>query len=143
MRKPITIGSYLLIALNLLFVAAAISLIVLVTTKGVGHGTGLGLATVFGIVKQHKGHITCCSQLGQGTTFKIYLPAIEKKLEGGVQESRTPIVGGTETILLVDDEEHLRDLGSTILKRYGYEVLTAETGREALEAYMRERQKYL
>jgi PAS domain S-box-containing protein len=111
------------------------------TTKGVGHGTGLGLATVFGIIKQHKGHITCESEMGTGTTFKIYIPAIEKKLEGGAQESRTPIVGGTETILLVDDEEHLRDLGSTILKRYGYEVLTTENGREALEAYIREREK--
>ena len=105
------------------------------TTKGLGQGTGLGLAMVFGIVKQHQGFINCYSEVGHGTTFKIYLPGI-------IAETQTdlPVVisiqqGGTETILLVDDEEFIRDLGKRILSKVGYTVLTAYNGKEALEIY--------
>lgn len=111
------------------------------TTKGLGQGTGLGLAMVFGIVKQHHGFINCYSEVGHGTTFKVYLPAV-------IAETRSdePVVtpmprGGTETILLVDDEEFVRDLGKRILERSGYTVLSAANGKEALKLHRREREK--
>lgn len=107
------------------------------STKEVGRGTGLGLATVYGIVKQHSGHITCYSEPGLGTTFKIYFPAIEKERVSETATVERPIPGGTETVLLVDDEESLRDLGTTLLNKYGYRVITASNGKEALETYRR------
>ena len=85
------------------------------TTKETGKGTGLGLATVYGIVKQHGGHINCSSEPGLGTTFKIYFPAIDKEVDSETSTVERPIPGGTETILLVDDEESLRDLGEHFL----------------------------
>jgi PAS domain S-box-containing protein len=112
------------------------------TTKEAGKGTGLGLAMVYGIVKQHGGYITCYSEPGQGTTFKIYLPVLAgtgDQLETAAREA-TPR-GGTETVLLVDDEEFVRDLGKQILERSGYAVLTADNGKEALSIYSKERDK--
>jgi two-component system cell cycle sensor histidine kinase/response regulator CckA len=106
------------------------------TTKEVGKGTGLGLATVYGIVKQHQGWIKVTSEPGQGTTFKIYLPASTKPAE--VVEVNSPqrqIRGGRETILVVEDEPVLRELARMILKDYQYEVLEAGTGAEALEVW--------
>jgi PAS domain S-box-containing protein len=105
------------------------------TTKGVGEGTGLGLATVYGIVKQHGGYIMCYSEPDKGTTFKLYFPALVA--ETATEEKvPSPIpIGGSETILLVDDEELVRDLGTRILRRAGYTVLTATNGVEALELY--------
>ena len=108
------------------------------TTKEVGKGTGLGLATVYGIVKEHKGHITCYSEPGQGTIFKIYLPAIQTETTSEHQKDDIPIQGGTETILLVEDEESLRLMGSKHLNQYGYHVITASNGREALDIYQKE-----
>jgi PAS domain S-box-containing protein len=105
------------------------------TTKEAGEGTGLGLAMVYSIVKQHGGQITCYSEPGRGTTFKIYLPAIETKTELPAPEKLVGPPGGTETILLVDDEEHIRELCARILARAGYTVLTAASGQEALELY--------
>ncbi|MDQ1240698.1 MAG: two-component system, cell cycle sensor histidine kinase and response regulator CckA, partial [Thermodesulfobacteriota bacterium] len=111
------------------------------STKGVGKGTGLGLAIVYGIVKQHGGHITCHSELGQGTIFKMYFPCAEAAdREESVTED-VPVQGGSETILLVDDEEVLRDLCSAILGEFGYKVITAENGREALEIYEAHREE--
>ncbi len=106
------------------------------TTKEAGKGTGLGLAIVHGIVKQHGGHVKCYSELGVGTTFKIYLPymAANEKIEE-VRPRQMPR-GGSETILLVDDEESIRKFGSTILKKAGYYVITASNGKEALEKYI-------
>jgi len=105
------------------------------TTKAVGEGTGLGLAMVHGIVKQHGGHVTCDSKLGQGTTFKVYLPALVS--DEDMEEARVgPMpLGGSETILLVDDEELIRDLGFRILTNAGYRVITARNGKEAVELY--------
>ncbi len=106
------------------------------TTKGPGKGTGLGLAMVYGIVQQHAGHITCESEPGQGTTVKVYLPAI-KETEAPDEAKMEKVVpkGGTETILLVDDEDFIRELGKTLLTRAGYTVLTASNGPAALEIY--------
>jgi len=111
------------------------------TTKGLGQGTGLGLAMVYGIVKSHGGHIECISGLCQGTSFKIYFPALDRKplAENDSREERPK--GGRETILLVDDEEVIRDVGEATLTRYGYTVLTAADGDIALERYRREQQR--
>jgi two-component system, cell cycle sensor histidine kinase and response regulator CckA len=105
------------------------------TTKGPGEGTGLGLATVYGIVKQHDGYITCYSEPGSGTTFRLYFPALGTDDQPIETASRDLPRGGSETILLVDDEEFIRDLGSRILTNAGYKVFTASNGKEALEVY--------
>jgi len=105
------------------------------TTKGLGQGTGLGLAMVFGIVKQHQGFIKCYSEVGHGTTFKIYLPALLAETPPDLPVIPSSLQGGTETILLVDDEELIRDLGKRILSKAGYTVLAASNGREALDLY--------
>ena len=105
------------------------------TTKSVGEGTGLGLAVVHGIVKQHGGHVRCYSEPGRGTTFKIYIPALTSGEEHEETTFRETTRGGSETILLVDDEELIRDLGSMTLTRAGYKVLAASNGKEALELY--------
>jgi len=103
------------------------------TTKEMGKGTGLGLSTVYGIVRQSDGHIWVYSELGQGTTFKIYLPRIEEIVESG---KRVPVsaksMQGQETVLLVEDEDIVRDLACRVLSENGYTVLEAHDGREAL-----------
>jgi two-component system, cell cycle sensor histidine kinase and response regulator CckA len=111
------------------------------TTKEAGKGTGLGLAMVYGIVKQHGGYIICYSEPGEGTTFKIYFPVIEMEIDQDVTTSGPMPAFGTETVLLVDDEEFLQDLGKRILERSGYTVLIAANGKEALNLYRRERGK--
>jgi len=108
------------------------------TTKAAGKGTGLGLAMVYGIMKHHEGFINCYSELGHGTTFRLYFPVVQMELEDLELESAVPL-GGSETILLVDDEESLCDIGSQILTRAGYTVLTATNGRDALDLYRKER----
>jgi len=109
------------------------------TTKETGKGTGLGLAMVYGIVKSHGGYITCMSEPGEGTAFSIYFPTIESKIDSRVsKEAEAPIKGGTETILLVDDEESIRQLGEELLGSFGYAVLTAPDGESALELYEKE-----
>ena len=110
------------------------------TTKERGKGTGLGLATVYGIVKQHNGHIMCYSEPGHGTTFKIYLPSIQTEKDLVAPPKETAIPRGTETILLVEDDDEIRELGAGLLNEFGYEVITANNGREALEIYQRDDQ---
>ncbi len=105
------------------------------TTKDVGKGTGLGLAMVFGIVKDHGGHITCYSEVGRGSVFTIYLPAIGPVPGDEEKPPTTTIVGGTETILLVDDEPAIRDFGRQSLSAFGYTVRTAADGESALWIY--------
>jgi two-component system, cell cycle sensor histidine kinase and response regulator CckA len=111
------------------------------TTKEKGRGTGLGLAMVYGIVKQHGGHVACDSKPGLGTIFKIYLPVtkVEPKLSAPINEQA--LLAGKETVLLADDEEMVRDLGKRILERSGYTVLSAANGKEALDLYKREKGK--
>ena len=108
------------------------------STKEVGKGTGLGLSVVHGIVRSHDGHITCHSVVGMGTTIEILLPALARHDASQVGENvaKAP-AGGNETILLVDDEEPLLQLGHRLLTGMGYEVVTASSGEEALDIYIR------
>ncbi len=103
------------------------------TTKEVGKGTGLGLSTVYGIVKQSGGYISVDTALGQGTTFKIYLPATEAPV-ASVPAAPPPatVLSGQETVLVVEDEEGVRNFTAFALRRHRYQVLTAADGREAL-----------
>jgi PAS domain S-box-containing protein len=102
-------------------------------------GTGLGLSVVQGIVQQHGGHITVESEVGQGTTFRMYFPALEVEKVPEYVEWKIPYpAGGTETILLVEDMELVRDLVVTILETFGYTVLSACDGQEALDVYEKE-----
>ena len=103
------------------------------TTKAPGEGTGLGLATVYGIVKQSMGYIQVESEVGKGTTFSIYFPARDGILEGEELEEGAPAAGGGETILLVEDDEAVRSLAERVLMLQGYRVITAGDGREGLE----------
>jgi CheY-like chemotaxis protein len=102
------------------------------TTKDVGEGTGLGLATVYGIVKQNDGLISVYSELGRGTTFKIYLPRAKAQAQPAAVIAEGKPLRGTETVLLVEDETQVLKLGQRILKQQGYTVLTAPTPKAAL-----------
>jgi PAS domain S-box-containing protein len=105
------------------------------TTKAVGKGTGLGLAMVYGIVKQHNGYINVYSEQEKGTTFKIYLPVIEQEVEKFEVAVLPPVAGGSETLLIAEDAAMLRELTKKILEEYGYRVVTAESGEDAIEKY--------
>ncbi len=105
------------------------------TTKEKGKGTGLGLSTVHGIVHQNNGHINVYSEIGNGTAFKIYLPAIHAELEE-IAEKKEPVsLAGNETILVVEDQEIVRKLACRALKTKGYEVIEAQNGGEALISF--------
>jgi signal transduction histidine kinase len=108
------------------------------TTKDLGKGTGLGLATVFGIVQQSGGRIDVDSAVGRGTTFRIYLPRISARTTETTDDAPQSAVAGTETILVVEDEAIVRDLVVQILERQGYTLLSASSGKEALELCERE-----
>lgn len=106
------------------------------TTKDIGKGTGLGLAVVFGIIKQHGGGIKVSSELGQGTTFQILLPLAEQAVAPELPPTVCELhLRGSETILLAEDNEQLRELNMTILTQYGYTVITAADGVEAVQKY--------
>jgi CheY-like chemotaxis protein len=105
------------------------------TTKEVGKGTGLGLAQVYGIVRQHGGYVDVETEVGKGTTVSIYLPASEAEEGSAEEEVSSAPQGQGEVILLVEDEERLRKVGRRALESLGYRVLTAANGREALEMY--------
>lgn len=105
------------------------------TTKMPGEGTGLGLAIVFGIIKAHGGHISCHSVPGEGTTFHLYFPAMDLQVDADMAASGEFPVLGTETVLLVDDEELIRNFATEVLSNAGYTVRTARDGAEAVEIF--------
>ena len=107
----------------------------LFTTKSVGKGSGLGLSTVYDIVKAHDGFVTVCSELGKRSVFRVYLPSVEGRVAEAAVEPQREMVRGTETELLVDGEEAVLQLGRSVLTRFGYTVLSARSGAEALDVY--------
>lgn len=108
------------------------------TTKEVGKGTGLGLSTVYGIVQQHDGWIECASEPGRGTTFSIYLPAIDSAGERTSSAAADYQMDGTETILLVEDKTLLSSALKLTLQNYGYTVLESADGEHGLEVFSRQ-----
>jgi len=110
------------------------------TTKGIGRGTGLGLSSVYGIVKAHGGYIDVDSKKEQGTTFSIYLPALDEVIPVAAEPDEE-VKHGKETILLVDDEAVVLEVGAKMLKKLGYKVLEAQGGREAVDIYKANKDK--
>ena len=104
------------------------------TTKEMGRGAGMGLASAYGIIKKHGGIINVYSEKGEGTTFNIYLPVSDKEVLE-MEEKSHEILKGTETILLVDDEEITIEVGKMLLEELGYRVLIAQSGKDAIEVY--------
>lgn len=107
------------------------------TTRGMGRGSGLGLASAYGIVKNHGGTLTVESRRGEGAAFTIYLPAIDQPADV-VRVARQEVIRGSETLLLVDDEEMIIDIGRQMMQAMGYRVITARSGKEALDIFRRQ-----
>jgi CheY-like chemotaxis protein len=138
MHIGVTPGDYVLLAVSDtgIGIAAAVQEHIFepfYTTKEVGKGTGLGLATCYGIIKQHGGHIWVYSEVGHGSSFKVYLPRVyeaAERLIGPADDANMP--RGTETVLLVEDEPLVREIASHVLHEQGYTVLEAGNGEDAL-----------
>ena len=111
------------------------------TTKGAGKGTGLGLSIVYGIIKAHDGYINVYSEADKGTTFKIYLPIVQSEVEGAKEQELIPPKRGTETILLAEDEMRVRDLTKNLLEGYGYKVIEAVDGEDAIKKFNENRDR--
>ena len=109
------------------------------TTKEVGKGTGLGLSSVYGVVKQHDGFINCYSEPGMGTTFKIYLPIIEELMDLPADSVQPVAQGGAETILLAEDDPMVRELVRSVLEQFGYTVVEAVDGEDAVAKFRESR----
>ncbi len=110
------------------------------TTKEVGKGTGLGLSIIYGIIKQHNGEIIVYSEVGIGTTFKIYLPLLNAKVEESEEQLTTHLTGGNECILLIEDDVLVRNLQKEVLEQLGYKVIVAEDGEEAVAKFVENRE---
>jgi PAS domain S-box-containing protein len=111
------------------------------TTKGIGEGTGLGLAISYSIIKQHDGYIKVYSEPGQGTVFRIYLPLNEEAVASDMNiENGFPVMGGNEVVLVAEDDAALRQLSSIVLESFGYTVITAENGEDAITKFMENRE---
>jgi signal transduction histidine kinase len=110
------------------------------TTKEMGRGSGLGLASVYGIIKSHDGYIDVESKKDQGTTFTIFLPASEKDVEG-VDDTTAKLIRGSGTLLIVDDEELVLNVGVNMLEKLGYTVLAAKNGTEAVDIFKANKDK--
>ncbi len=109
------------------------------TTKEVGKGTGLGLAMVYGIIKQHKGYINVYSEPGRGTTFKIYIPLVPVQTQAATKSEPPPPTGGTETILIAEDDEAVRRMTTAVLEDAGYTIVEARDGEEAIKEFSESR----
>ena len=111
------------------------------TTKDMGKGSGLGLASCYGIIKQHKGFIDVESEPGRGTSFHIYLPALENGASKNVAHAEEVLMGGTEAILVAEDDEVIRNLTSSILREFGYTVIAAKDGNDAVSEFRENRDR--
>ena len=111
------------------------------TTKEVGKGTGLGLSMVYGTIKQHDGYINVYSEPGKGTTFKVYLPLIKSRIEEERPADLPAVERGTETVLVAEDDAQVRDLTKCVLEGYGYQVMEAEDGEEAMQVFNKNKDK--
>jgi len=105
------------------------------TTKEVGKGTGLGLSMAYGTVKQHNGFIDVDSEPGEGTTFRIYLPLAVSSVQVSEKKPSTPFPSGTETVLLVEDDDAVREITKTLLEKFGYTVIEAVDGEHAVRLF--------
>jgi PAS domain S-box-containing protein len=111
------------------------------TTKEVGKGTGLGLAMVYGIIKQHGGYIDVYSEQGKGTKFKIYLPLVKAEAKEEEISGLSDVQGGTETVLVAEDDEAVRELTRGVLEQFGYRVIVAEDGADAIDKFREKKDK--
>jgi PAS domain S-box-containing protein len=111
------------------------------TTKEVGRGTGLGLSICYGIIKHHDGYINCYSVPGMGTTFRIYLPLLQFDAGRAEEREAVPVSGGTETILVAEDDPEVREYTTSILTEYGYTVIEAANGDEAVAKFVKNQQR--
>lgn len=111
------------------------------TTKEVGKGTGLGLSMVYGIIQQHDGYINVYSEPGKGTIFEIYLPLIRSTIEDGKEEALSVIKRGTETVLIAEDDVQVRELIEEVLREFGYAVIVAKDGEDAIKKFKESRDK--
>jgi CheY-like chemotaxis protein len=112
------------------------------TTKEAGKGTGLGLAVVYGVVRSHHGYVTVESEVNNGSIFTIYLPRATEGISTQIAQRKAPVVGGTEKILLVEDELSVSEIGSDIMRDLGYDVQIAANGKEAIEVLTQHPNKF-
>ena len=109
------------------------------TTKEMGKGTGLGLSIVYGIIKQHNGYINVYSELGKGTTFRIYLPLVKLAISEEKPVEVVSVKGGTETIMVGEDDAEVRKLTKTVLEEFGYRTIEAVDGEDVIEKFNEDR----